>query len=661
MKPRSLYAAVLLCAACSTSDAFPDDESSADAEPLAFSDEAPLPRTLVEAAVETDSDSDTDTDTDTDDCELSDEEPRVIEAKLDLAPLAMLERTDDIPLTVHNDHDEPGTVTVHAFVFSAHGSREVREVATAPVDAEGSVDFDIPMAALGLPTEPLQRSGRVVFTTELDLGLGSAHLPEQRPTRYFHPDPDGPGWLLYDAETRDEAFDDGALTDEARRIASEAEVAGSRIVDAHVRPFIAPGEDEGHPDDTPTPDTIDRFAVPQRSTQSATVNFCFRLETEYEDAGVGEDYWTSNLPTFREARGLYVRVERYTTTGWVSVFENYTGDGIGSGDPGKGCTGDIASSGPAIYRHTIWGKSKVQGNEIRASRPFPVPGGFNFWLLDSFVIGDLDYGSDGDYQVDISTEVDERLNVLMMVSYAIWRHAGNISGHTFNVRVDDETKYSSSSGDLYISEASSDNKFKGNHETGHAIADLTTDGVMVGSNYSIANSQCPATADGDGNNHHSLLSREYVEAAANEGFAHFYSADVFNDHDETDCKFGYYKDEYGLPLPIAVDCENANTISGNPFSVKFMESECDPGISLPIGFDIFGGSGVELDWLRAFWDVHTNGSNPPHMNTILDWLESADEPSWTSAYDDLDEAADDYGGVIRTNWNSAVNINGIDH
>ena len=74
-----------------------------------------------------------------------------------------------------------------------------------------------------------------------------------------------------------------------------------------------------------------------------------------------------------------------------------------------------------------------------------------------------------------------------------------------------------------------------------------------------------------------------------------------------------------------------------------------------------GGHGVELDWLRAFWDVHTNGSNPPHMNTVLDWIDSADEPNNGTAYDELDEAADAYGGVILTNWNSAVNLNGIDH
>ena len=649
MQARHLFAATLLTAACAS----PPDETfmGGDAEPtdLQESEVAPLPLSIVEH--------DDPAPADGKDCVLDDTPNPVVDAELVGLGHATLGRTDAVGLEVTNLHDEPGTLDVHAFVVSARGSHSVRSVASVELAAGESTKVEVPVAALGLPTRALERSGRIVFTTALDFGTGATHQPEAAPTLYFHPTKDGGAWEIYDARTREERFDGGALTDDARRFARQAQAAGSTVLDAHVHPWIPGDEDDGHAEDGDEIQAAEALDLSTAPAAGGTVNFCFRLETQYDDAGLGEDFWTNDTPTFRDARGLYVRVQRYTASGWTSIFTGYTGDGIGSGDPGKGCTGDLASTGPALYQYTIWARSRVQNNTIEAWDD----AGPSAWVLRSYAIGGIDYVVGGDTQVDISTEVDERLNVLMMVSYALFRHAGGLSGELLKVRVDDETRYDSSANIIYISDASSDEKFKGNHETGHAIGNLTTGGMITGSNYDVADSICPATADGTPGNHHSLLSREHSEAAANEGFAHFYSADVFNDHDETDCWFGYYKNEYGLPKPIPVDCEVSNTVSGNPFSTRFMETQCDPGLPFPIWLDIFGGHGVELDWLRAFWDVHTNGSNPPHMNTVLDWIDSADEPNNGTAYDELDEAADAYGGVILTNWNSAVNLNGIDH
>ncbi len=650
MHVRHLFAATLVTAACSPSpdEAFMGENS--EAADLQESEAEPLPFATVEH--------DDRSPVDDGDCVLEDESTPVVQAELLGSKHETLGRADTLALRVSNLHDEPGVLDVHAFVVSAHGSRTVRSVTRVDLDAGETTKLEIPVSALGLPTEALQRSGRVVLTTALDFGAGTAHQPETAPTLFFHPTGDGRAWEIYDAQTRDEVFEGGALTESARRFAREAEAQGSVVLDAHVHPWATSEDDDGDPDDPKAVDVADALDLGTPVAAGGAVNFCFRLETQFDDAGLGEDYWTSNTPTFREARGLYVQVQRYTASGWTSIFTGFTGDGIGTGDPGKGCTGNLSSSGPALYQYKVWARSQVQGNTIEAWDDFGTSG----WILRNYAIAGIDYVVGGTTQVDVSTEVDTRLNTLMMVSYALYRHAGGLSGQIFRVRVDDETRYDSAAKTIYISDGASDEKFKGNHEVGHAIGDLTTGGMIVGSNYSVADSICPATADTPtSTSNHSLLSREHSEAAANEGFAHFYSADVFNDHDDTDCWFGYYKNEYGLPKPVAVNCESGNSVSGNPFSVQFLENECASGNSWPAWFDEFGGHGVELDWLRAFWDVHTNGVNPPHLNTMLNWIDSADEPGNGTAYDELDEAADDVGGVILTNWNSAVSLNGIDH
>lgn len=650
MNPRSLLAVLLLAGACSSVDDPLGAEDINAISPLDASSD-PLPLRIEEPAEPSSED-------DAHDCVLSEDDASIVEAKVSGPAHRTVGRSDTISLAVTNAGETEGSLSIHAFVFSARGTQELRSIAVETLAAGDTANVSIDIGALGLPTAALERSGRIVFTAELDLGHGATHQPTLPLTRYFHPSSTG-AWELYDRDVRDQTFDGGALTEDARRFAREATAAGSTVLDAHVHPLDATPQDDGWPDDPH--EAVALAEAPGFTTASSaggSVNFCFRLETQYDDAGLGEDFWTSNTPTFRDARGLYSRVERYTASGWTSIFEGYTGDGIGSGDPGKGCTGNLAASGAAFYRYRIWAKGQVQGNPVEAWDDL----GSSAWVLRSYAIGGLDIVSGGTHQVDISTEVDERLNVLMMVSYALYRHAGGLSGKLFKVRVDDSTRYDSSAEIVYISDASSDEKFKGNHETGHAVGDHTTGGMIVGSNYDVADSICPATADSPSStNNHSLLSREHSEAAANEGFAHFYSADVFNDHDETDCWFGYYKNEYGLPKPLAINCESGNTLSGNPFSTRFMENECASGIVFPPWIDEFGGHGIELDWLRAFWDVHTNGSSPPHMNTVLDWIDSADEPSNGTAYDELDDAADAYGGVIETNWNSAKSLNGIDH
>jgi hypothetical protein len=213
---------------------------------------------------------------------------------------------------------------------------------------------------------------------------------------------------------------------------------------------------------------------------------------------------------------------------------------------------------------------------------------------------------------------------------------------------------------INISTFNATRKFTSIHEMGHRMADLATGGEMNGAQvYTVTDPTCGAeTGSGDNGNTHSMRSEEYSSAAAGEGFAHFYAADVFNNHNEQDCSFEYYSPVGGDTTPV-VNCETSNT----NFPLRRHEVNCGGT----------AGNGVELDWFRTFWDVHTDAISPSvdaTFSQIMNWIGSIDpaDYSTTTAYDELDETADGEPDVINDHWDSAApgngggdGGNGIDH
>ena len=66
--------------------------------------------------------------------------------------------------------------------------------------------------------------------------------------------------------------------------------------------------------------------------------------------------------------------------------------------------------------------------------------------------------------------------------------------------------------------------------------------------------------------------------------------------------------------------------------------------------------GVELDWLRAFWDMRTNTNTfgaPPSFIEMCTWLDHT--PAWTTqtAYAALDGQADLEGARLNYAWDTA--------
>ncbi len=152
-------------------------------------------------------------------------------------------------------------------------------------------------------------------------------------------------------------------------------------------------------------------------------------------------------------------------------------------------------------------------------------------------------------------------------------------------------------------------KFLVAHEVGHALeesyqfATFGTTIYLYGS-YDLAGggAQCD-----DGAEDHALTSLEFTSAAIMEGFAHFLSADAYNDHHDDTGRFTYYKDALGFPRDIQLEGQSAFNAAAPWESNRFAQRVCDPTAQ---------NSGTELDWMRFFWDLHTEdgGADGEHLS-----------------------------------------------
>lgn len=144
-----------------------------------------------------------------------------------------------------------------------------------------------------------------------------------------------------------------------------------------------------------------------------------------------------------------------------------------------------------------------------------------------------------------------------------------------------------------------------------------------------------------------MMSHEDSRCALSEGFAHFYAADTWNNHYETDCKYEYYKDELrnGDNTP-AIDCE----LSDSNFPTNALGSVC--------GSWLQANHGTELDWLRTFWDMHTR-ANGPSFTSIVRWIDSAEPWQAHQCSSKLDDEAGDLGGQLGAAWDVYGSYNGV--
>ena len=388
------------------------------------------------------------------------------------------------------------------------------------------------------------------------------------------------------------------------------------------------------------------------AASAASIKFCFKTNGDFADSGFSipggatEDNWTVNEP--RNLRGAKTVVKIGTTT----YFDGTLGDGLGTGDPGAGCTTTMTVPvANSTYQFNLYSSDGRIDN---------LAGGQH--ILNAKV--DDDDGTVHDVNlitiwqhVDGPGSFDVALNGGDNQATKLWRvHAASayflrrmarwadpVQADVF-MDEDEDARNKYDDGDVLISASASPigvtRKYVIAHEFGHLLADAHANAVH--GNCDLSDSECPAGGD------HGMSSKEYQSCAFTEGVAHFFAAATWNEFEsggESDCIFRYWSDS-------TIDCEGSLTSS---WPEAYMETNCSSSSHTD--------RGVELDWLRQFWDVKVDGSNP-QFSDVMNWLTAGYfvdiPPGWDDPYFRLDQTSDGLGGGINTNWDNSKGTNGID-
>ena len=262
-----------------------------------------------------------------------------------------------------------------------------------------------------------------------------------------------------------------------------------------------------------------------------------------------------------------------------------------------------------------------------------------------------------DYDFTITVRHENGCNSGASCSNAGW--VNGLGGGEILVNVDNETE------DKFRQ------KFLVGHEIGHALEESYQfatfnsfgDFAYLSGSYGLGGGGADCGSNGE---LHALTSLEYTSAAIMEGFAHFLSADAYNDHNDDTGRFTYYKHDLGFPRDIRLEGDSVFNEDAPWESNRFAQQVCDPTAE---------NSGTELDWLRFFWDLHTEGggADGEHLSLFKLRVDAGLLPGWPdwddeSGYDLLQqnvcegEAAvqafqDDFLDFAGTN--DALGANGV--
>lgn len=394
--------------------------------------------------------------------------------------------------------------------------------------------------------------------------------------------------------------------------------------------------------------------LPRAARAATTQNWCIRWGTSYYDSGVGEDYGTASS---WYGRGVKVRV---TPPGGTT--QTYYAS------PDTGCFSftNAATSG---YLVRVFAETRIGGSNNIKVRAFSSQTAYSAWLADPiddnleswlfFYMAPTCSGNVCSLTVTTSPTTDA---VAMLMAASTWsihqidvNTTPRLSGshQLFAVNHDcisnGTTLFNTScqAGDaVYISpgdpstlqDEGQRRKFLIGHEVGHWLQSKWIGGSVIepmgtGSlphPYNLVQydfGTLPLTHSNSCNSggvpgDHALRSEEYQGAAFVEGSAHFLSTLAFNSSTQTDAWFKYYKRVESTPYDYnLVDVEAVTSWSGGGPDWLHNGCTCGPtecNTTNPGYPNYEYPRGVELDWLRFYWDFRTDA--PPNQPTNWDIL-----------------------------------------
>jgi hypothetical protein len=193
-------------------------------------------------------------------------------------------------------------------------------------------------------------------------------------------------------------------------------------------------------------------------------------------------------------------------------------------------------------------------------------------------------------------------------------------------------------------------KFIISHEVGHRLLALFTNGYVNDCTEVLMPTTLPC-AQSDPTSH-ALTSMEFSSCAAMEGWAHFVGVRAYNNPVEDDNPGATF--QYWGGSGTTVDVEHGPTGGVE----KYYEMVCGGSAANA------GGSGVELDWMRHWWDYHTNPSPEQPVSQLTMLQEIAENSNWfaTNAYQVISDGVEAFSGAAqRERWEAIAAGNGVDH
>jgi hypothetical protein len=159
-------------------------------------------------------------------------------------------------------------------------------------------------------------------------------------------------------------------------------------------------------------------------------------------------------------------------------------------------------------------------------------------------------------------------------------------------------------------------KFGISHEVGHWIHGMWTNDNTGYFNGQYGNNDpdvaaCSYVTPTDGPGGHAIRSKEPASGAYTEGLAHFIAAITWNDHDQTEGLFKYYKE--------SITSTAYNDMKAASWLVDLEGAGANPAGGASNWYntvcDVEGGYAVEMDWLRFLWDYRTDAPAQPNDPT----------------------------------------------
>ncbi len=532
------------------------------------------------------------------------------------------------------DRDYLVDVSLHPWGIRA-ASRETLPRLTLP--ARMTHTFAVDLSQQGFDLAALRSPGCIralarVFPAGSPPTLGAIALDQSfSPTVYFH------GTLrvgglrlvtkLYLEDVMQRTFQSGNLP--------PGWCPGSTVSIPDPQMFIDAGD--GDPD----PDDPDAFVDP---VDLGSFEFCFRIPVDTKDSGIGEDFGFNPVTIYpaAHARVIVKRVGPPLTTVFNGTLDE------------DGCVTFQDAAPAAQYIVRLFGQSIVprtdnpaQSNTLTikteaGNQPSWV------WCWDF----DAENTSTRTYYLNPS-----RLsNLLAIGTFCLRRFSDGVSNGQI-VLQDIECQSSDLPNSCYQEIHPDHNHYKYAiaHEVGHDVIYhfLGNKHLYRCGQYTINSGGTDCEWPGA----HALHSKEYSAGAMGEAFAHFYAGAVWNQLEETNGFFHYYKDDYKDGDFKLVNLEQGPT--GGDTSII---DECTGPTN---------GFATELDWARVFWNFMTDGgAGKPTKLEFLEQLALVSEsqgisPAWNlgNTWHRMRQAIlthPDGGMAAFDRFNNLASIHGID-